>query len=129
MIYRDIWEREGLDPKVDPQGLHVFLFAAELGIGVLEALEVDLPNRSCWLVSSGDWLAPCAQRRPEATPIADPSRVGRRFVVRRRAAAQRLAKRAKKSRSPGIRSWFSGRCMLASSLTPWTSLWFTPTCW
>jgi AcrR family transcriptional regulator len=44
VIYREIWQREALDPEVDPQSLHVLLFAAELGMGVLEALDVDLPK-------------------------------------------------------------------------------------
>jgi AcrR family transcriptional regulator len=43
-IYRDIWEREGLDPEVDPECVQVLLFAAELGMGVLEALDVALPK-------------------------------------------------------------------------------------
>jgi AcrR family transcriptional regulator len=43
-IYRDIWAREGLDPDVDPQSLQVLLWAAELGMGVLEALDVELPK-------------------------------------------------------------------------------------
>jgi len=43
-IYREIWQNEGLDPSIDPESLHVLLWAAELGIGVLEALDVELPK-------------------------------------------------------------------------------------
>lgn len=43
-IYQDIWAREQLDPSVDPASLQVLLWAAELGLGVLEAFEVELPT-------------------------------------------------------------------------------------
>jgi AcrR family transcriptional regulator len=41
--YREVWEREGLDPSIDPESVLLLLLAAEMGLGVLEALEVDLP--------------------------------------------------------------------------------------
>ena len=41
--YREVWEREGLDPEVDPESVLLLLLAAEVGLGVLEALDVDLP--------------------------------------------------------------------------------------
>ncbi len=41
--YRGVWEREGLDPSIDPESVLLLLLAAEMGLGVLEALEVDLP--------------------------------------------------------------------------------------
>jgi AcrR family transcriptional regulator len=43
-IYRDIWAREDLDPAIDPESVHMLLWAAELGMGVLEALDVELPK-------------------------------------------------------------------------------------
>jgi AcrR family transcriptional regulator len=45
-LYSGIWEREGLDPEMDPGTVQMVLFATELGFGVLEAFEVDLPKPS-----------------------------------------------------------------------------------
>ncbi len=42
--YRDLWVADGLDPEVDPAAVLALVFAAELGIGVLEALDVRLPK-------------------------------------------------------------------------------------
>ena len=42
--YRGVWAREGLDPEVDPEGLLLFLLAAEVGLGVLEAIDIELPS-------------------------------------------------------------------------------------
>jgi AcrR family transcriptional regulator len=42
-LYRDVWENEGLDPHVDAEAVMVFMWAAELGLGVLEALDIELP--------------------------------------------------------------------------------------
>lgn len=42
--YREIWEQEGLDPDIDPESLQTFLWAAEVGMGVLEALDMKLPK-------------------------------------------------------------------------------------
>jgi len=42
--YEGVWEREGLDPAIDPEGVLLLLLAAEMGIGVLEALDVELPE-------------------------------------------------------------------------------------
>lgn len=42
--YRDAWVGEGLDPDVDPAAVLVLVWAAELGLGVLEALDVKLPK-------------------------------------------------------------------------------------
>jgi AcrR family transcriptional regulator len=43
-IYRDLWDHEELDPSISPESLVALLWAAELGIGVLEALDVELPD-------------------------------------------------------------------------------------
>lgn len=43
-LYRDMWVEQQLDPEIDPAGVMVFLLAAELGLGVLEAFDVDLPK-------------------------------------------------------------------------------------
>ena len=43
-IYTEIWDSEGLDPEIDPATVQIALFATELGFGVLEALEVELPK-------------------------------------------------------------------------------------
>lgn len=42
--YRDAWTAEGLDPDVDPAAVLVLVWATELGLGVLEALDVTLPR-------------------------------------------------------------------------------------
>ncbi len=43
-LYQATWEEEGLDPEVDPEALLVLMWSVELGLGVLEALEIDLPK-------------------------------------------------------------------------------------
>ena len=43
-LYRQQWRHEGLDPEVDPEGLMTLLVATELGLGVLEALDIDPPK-------------------------------------------------------------------------------------
>jgi TetR/AcrR family transcriptional regulator, transcriptional repressor for nem operon len=47
-IYRDIQRDEGLDPSGDMDTLLVLLWAAELGLGVLEALDVETPKPAAW---------------------------------------------------------------------------------
>jgi AcrR family transcriptional regulator len=47
-IYHEIQEREGRDPDVDMDTLLVFLWAAELGVGVLESWDVPLPKPSAF---------------------------------------------------------------------------------
>jgi AcrR family transcriptional regulator len=42
--YRTLWERDRLDPEVDPEAVLLLMFAAEVGFGVLEAIDVDLPR-------------------------------------------------------------------------------------
>jgi TetR/AcrR family transcriptional regulator, transcriptional repressor for nem operon len=42
--YRDAWIAEGLDPEIDPTAVLAFVWAAELGLGVLEALDITLPK-------------------------------------------------------------------------------------
>lgn len=41
--YEEIWEREGLDPDVDPEAAMRLLFALEVGLGIFEALDLELP--------------------------------------------------------------------------------------
>ena len=43
-LYRQTWKEQSLDPDVDPVGLMMFMWAAELGLGVLEALDIELPK-------------------------------------------------------------------------------------
>ncbi|MBV8950771.1 MAG: TetR/AcrR family transcriptional regulator [Actinobacteria bacterium] len=43
-LYRDVWVDQRLDPEVDPAGVMLFLLASEVGLGVLEAFEVELPR-------------------------------------------------------------------------------------
>jgi AcrR family transcriptional regulator len=47
-IYRELQRSEDMDPDVDMDTLVVFLWAAEMGLGVLEALDVPLPKPSAW---------------------------------------------------------------------------------
>jgi AcrR family transcriptional regulator len=47
-VYRDVQRTQGLDPDADMDTLVVFLWAAEVGLGVLEALDVPLPKPSAW---------------------------------------------------------------------------------
>jgi AcrR family transcriptional regulator len=43
-LYRATWEEEGLDPEIDPEALLVLVWSVELGLGVLEALDIELPK-------------------------------------------------------------------------------------
>jgi AcrR family transcriptional regulator len=47
-IYHEVQDREGLDPDVDMDALLVMLWATELGLGMLEAWDVDLPKPATW---------------------------------------------------------------------------------
>ncbi|HXY93093.1 MAG TPA: helix-turn-helix domain-containing protein [Acidimicrobiia bacterium] len=47
-VYREVQRSEGLDPEADMDTLVVFLWATEMGLGVLEALDVPLPTPSAW---------------------------------------------------------------------------------
>jgi len=47
-VYREIQAEEQLDPDADMEALVFLLFAAELGVGVLESIGVDLPKPSAW---------------------------------------------------------------------------------
>lgn len=41
--YEEIWPREGLDPGIDPESAMRVLFALEVGLGIFEALGLELP--------------------------------------------------------------------------------------
>lgn len=47
-IYHQIQEREGLDPAVDMDAVLIMLWATELGLGVLESWDVELPRPATW---------------------------------------------------------------------------------
>jgi len=47
-IYRGLQEIEGLDPAVDMDAVVTMLWATELGLGVLESWDVDLPKPTTW---------------------------------------------------------------------------------
>jgi AcrR family transcriptional regulator len=47
-IYHDVQEQEGLDPDIDMDALLIMLWATELGLGMLEAWDVDLPKPGAW---------------------------------------------------------------------------------
>jgi AcrR family transcriptional regulator len=47
-IYHDLQEEEGLDPAVDMDAVLTMLWAAELGLGLLESWDVALPKPATW---------------------------------------------------------------------------------
>jgi AcrR family transcriptional regulator len=47
-IYHDLQEAEDIDPAVDIEALLIMLWATELGLGMLEAWDVDLPKPTVW---------------------------------------------------------------------------------
>ena len=47
-IYREVQRTQNLDPDADMDTLVAFLWAAEVGLGVLEALDAPLPKPSAW---------------------------------------------------------------------------------
>jgi AcrR family transcriptional regulator len=47
-IYQEVQEREGLDPDVDMNAVLIMLWATELGLGMLEAWDVELPKPATW---------------------------------------------------------------------------------
>jgi AcrR family transcriptional regulator len=48
VIYHELQEAEGLDASVDMDAVLTMLWATELGLGMLEAWEVDLPRPATW---------------------------------------------------------------------------------
>ena len=48
VIYREIQQKEGLDPTVDMDAVLIMLWATELGLGMLEAWDVELPKPAVW---------------------------------------------------------------------------------
>jgi AcrR family transcriptional regulator len=48
VIYHQIQERERLDPAVDMDAVLIMLWATELGLGVLESWDVELPKPATW---------------------------------------------------------------------------------
>jgi AcrR family transcriptional regulator len=47
-IYHEVQEEEGLDPDTDMDAVLVMLWATELGLGMLEAWDVELPKPAAW---------------------------------------------------------------------------------
>ena len=47
-IYHDVQEQEGLDPTVDMDAVLTMLWATELGLGLLESWDVELPKPTAW---------------------------------------------------------------------------------
>jgi AcrR family transcriptional regulator len=48
VIYHHIQETEGLDPDVDIEAVLIMLWATELGLGMLESWDVELPKPATW---------------------------------------------------------------------------------
>ena len=47
-IYHQFQVTEGLDPDVDMDAVLILLWATELGLGVLESWDVELPQPATW---------------------------------------------------------------------------------
>jgi AcrR family transcriptional regulator len=47
-IYHELQEKEGLDPTVDMDAVLTMLWATELGLGLLESWDVELPKPATW---------------------------------------------------------------------------------
>jgi AcrR family transcriptional regulator len=48
VIYHQIQEHEGLDHTVDMDALLIMLWATELGLGMLESWDIELPKPAAW---------------------------------------------------------------------------------
>ncbi len=85
--YEDMRLEMGIDPSVDMRAALLYTWAAELGLGVLEALGVDLPEPRGWSVVQSrvarSWRLPADEsappapgpvRRSSAAPAPDPVR-------------------------------------------------------
>jgi AcrR family transcriptional regulator len=46
--YREVQVREGLDPSADMDAVVIVLWATEVGLGMLEAWDVELPTPATW---------------------------------------------------------------------------------
>ena len=57
-IYHEIQEAEGLDPDLDMDALLIMLWATELGLGMLESWDVELPKPGTWARLVDRLLAP-----------------------------------------------------------------------
>jgi AcrR family transcriptional regulator len=71
-IYRELWEKEDLDPEVDPAALMMLLWAAELGLGMLEAFDIEPPKPSVLARNVGRLVGSLSEHRQA------PRRNGRR---------------------------------------------------
>ncbi len=47
-IYHEIQQEEGLDPDVDMDAVLIMLWATELGLGLLESWDLELPKPATW---------------------------------------------------------------------------------
>jgi AcrR family transcriptional regulator len=47
-VYHDIQDEEGLDPDVDMDAVLIMLWATELGLGLLESWDIELPKPATW---------------------------------------------------------------------------------
>jgi len=65
-IYHRIQEQEGLDPAVDMDAVLTMLWATELGLGLLEAWEVELPRPATWAALADRLLAALEPRSPDS---------------------------------------------------------------
>jgi len=61
-IYHEVQEAEGLDPDIDMDALLVMLWATELGLGMLEAWDVELPKPAAWARLADRFLGSFEQR-------------------------------------------------------------------
>jgi AcrR family transcriptional regulator len=66
-VYRHIQTDEPLDPDADTDALVFLLFSAELGLGVLESIGVELPQPSAWERTIERLLGGVYPARPRAS--------------------------------------------------------------
>jgi AcrR family transcriptional regulator len=69
-VYRHIQTDEPLDPDADMDALVFLLFSAELGLGVLESIGVELPKPSAWERTIEQLLGGVYPTRPRAAKEA-----------------------------------------------------------
>jgi AcrR family transcriptional regulator len=69
-------DRAGVDPSIDMRALVTLIWSADLGLGVLEALGVDLPDAGAWSGLMRRFLH--SLEAPNAEPGAPSPRVTRR---------------------------------------------------
>jgi AcrR family transcriptional regulator len=69
-IYRALQDGGQIDGDVDIETMVAYLWAAELGLGVMEALDVELPKPGRWAATVNRVARSFASERNQATPAS-----------------------------------------------------------